>query len=103
MSIRRSVGLLSYRGGHACLSEGWLPSHLLRILRQSGRVQCCGAASKEDSTLPLQTDLLHRTVRLRAKAITSAKENVHKFKTIPTHDLFERRVVSWSGGAAVAL
>jgi hypothetical protein len=32
-----------------------------------------------------------------------ARENDNKSENIPTQDLFESRVVSWSGGAAAAV
>jgi len=52
---------------------------------------------------PLQMDLPHRSVRLQAEEIMSALKDTHELETIPTHDLPESRVVSWSGGAAVVV
>jgi len=52
---------------------------------------------------PPQMDLLRRSVRLQADEITSTPEKAHGFQIIPTHDLLESRVVSWSGSAAVAV
>lgn len=59
------------------------------------------AIASEKVAPPLQMDLPHRIVRPRARDNMLARENAHRLEVIPTHDLFESRVVSWRGGAAV--